>query len=137
MENLNTDHGRKELWKNSNPEDSENLQNLNLDINLETGEIKIKSKTMEPDGALPLFEFDMNTNTGSIEEITRKGNKERIVERDVNPDTLKISDDFFNIQLPKTDISSTVVVPGALAPSTKVITAPAAVAPVSNEKVIE
>lgn len=112
MENLNTEHGRKELWTNSNPEDSENLQNLNLDINLETGEIKIKSKTMEPDGALPLFEFDMNTNTGVIEEITRKDNKERIREREVNPDTLKISDDFFNIQLPKTKVPSTVITPG-------------------------
>jgi len=42
----------------------------------------------------------LNTNTGKIEEITRKGNKERIVEREVNPDTLKVSDDFFKVQLP-------------------------------------
>ena len=130
MENLNTEHGRKELWKNSIPEDSENLQNINLDFNLETGDIKIKSKTMEPDGELPLFEWDLNTNTGHIEELTRRGNKEKIVERDVNPDTLKISDDFFHIELPKKDASA---IPP---PKAKVITAPAAdVAPVSSDKV--
>ena len=81
MENLSTESGRKELWKNSAPEDSEKLQDLNMNINLQTGDIKIVSKTMEPDGEFPLFEWDLNTNTGVIEEITRKDNKERIVER--------------------------------------------------------
>jgi hypothetical protein len=43
----------------------------------------------------------MNTKTGVIEEITRKNNRVRIVEREVNPDTLKVSDDFFHFDLPK------------------------------------
>lgn len=30
MDNLNTQKGRKELWKNSLPEDSENLKNLDV-----------------------------------------------------------------------------------------------------------
>lgn len=105
MDNLGTESGRKELWKNSSADDVDNLQDLNLNINLKTGDIKIKSKTMEPDGEAPLFEWDLNANTGHIEEITRTKNKERIVERDVNPDTLKISDDFFHIELPKTDVT--------------------------------
>ena len=49
-----------------------------------------------------MFDWNMNTNTGVIEEITRKNGRERIVEREVNPDTLLLSDDFFgNIELPK------------------------------------
>lgn len=43
MDSLNTDKGRKELWKNSEEGDSENLQNLNLNIDLSTGAVKIRS----------------------------------------------------------------------------------------------
>jgi hypothetical protein len=38
----------------------------------------------------------LNTVSGAIEEITRIANKERIVEREISPDTLKIADDFFD-----------------------------------------
>ena len=101
MTNLSSEKGRKELWKNSAPGDVDQLQNMNLDFNLKTGDVRVHSKATEPDGMEPLFDWTMNTNTGAIEEITRKDNKERIVEREVNPDTLKISDDFFHIELPK------------------------------------
>lgn len=60
---------------------------MNLDFNLDTGDVRIHSKAMEPNGQEPLFDWTMNTNTGTIEEITRKDNKERIVEREVNPET--------------------------------------------------
>ena len=55
---------------------------------------------MDPSGADPLFEWGLNTNSGHIEETTRNGNRERIVEREVHPDTLKIAGDVFNIELP-------------------------------------
>ena len=101
MTNLSSAEGRKELWKNSAPEDSDSLQNMNLDFNLKTGDVRIHSKQTEPDGQEPLFDWNMNTNTGVIEEITRTNNRERIVEREVDPDTLKVSDDFFHVDLPK------------------------------------
>jgi len=81
MENLQTDSAMKELWKNSSPEDRSSLQALNLEFNLETGDVRLHSKATEPDGQEPLFDWNMNTNTGDIEEITRKDNRERIVER--------------------------------------------------------
>lgn len=46
-----------------------------------------------------------------IEEVTRKGNKERIVEKQVNPDTLKVSDDYFKVELPKDKVAAPVVTP--------------------------
>lgn len=101
MENLKTQKGRKELWKNSAPEDMDYLNNLNLDFDLQTGDIRMHSKAMEPDGEYPLFDWTMNTKTGTIEEITRKDNKERIVEREVDPETLSVPDDYFNIELPQ------------------------------------
>lgn len=97
MSGLNTQKGRQELWKNSTPEDLDDLQDLNLQFNHATGDVKITSTKKDPSGEDPRFEWALNTNTGKIEEITRKGNKERIVEREVNPDTLKIADDFFQI----------------------------------------
>ena len=81
MENLQTDKAMKELWKNSVPGDRSNLQALNLDFNLETGDVRVHSKATEPDSTEPLFDWNMNANTGEIEEITRKDGKERIVER--------------------------------------------------------
>ena len=105
MTNLNTAEGRKELWKNSAPEDAGMLQNMNLDFDLDSGDVRIHSKQMEEGGEYPMFDWNMNTNTGVIEEITRKNGRERIVEREVNPDTLLLSDDFFgNIERPKGDI---------------------------------
>lgn len=97
MHNLQTEAGKHELWKNYAPEDATSLQNMNLDFNLNTGDVRVHSKTMEPDGKEPLFDWSMNTNTGVIEETTRKDNKERIVEREVDPETFSVPDDFFNI----------------------------------------
>lgn len=101
MDNLNTERGRAELWKNSTPEDRANLQELGLNLNLETGDVHITSKNTEADSSAPLFEWGLNTNTGHIEETTRRDNRERVVEREVNPDTLRIPDDFLHVEVPK------------------------------------
>lgn len=48
-----------------------------------------------------LFEWGLNTNSGQIEETTRTAEgKERVVDRVVNPDTLKMADDPLHIKLP-------------------------------------
>jgi len=44
MNNLSSAKSRKELWKNSTPDDFGNLNNLNLDFNLDTGDIRVHSK---------------------------------------------------------------------------------------------
>ena len=43
MTNLNTAEGRKELWKNSEEEDAGMLQNMNLDFDLDSGDVRIHS----------------------------------------------------------------------------------------------
>ena len=55
---------------------------------------------MDAAGELPLFEWGLNTNSGQIEETTRTNGREKVVDRIVNVDTLKMSDDVMHIKLP-------------------------------------
>ena len=98
MDNL-SNGGTAELWKNSTPEDAQYLENLSVGFNIKNSVIAITSDAKESDGK-SLFEWNSNINTGVIEEITRKDNKERIVEKEVNPDTLILPDDFFKVETP-------------------------------------
>lgn len=103
MDNLASPAAVQELWKNATPADKEDLENLDVHFDLKTGEISVQSDKKAPGGEEPLFEWKMDTNSGKIEETTRTGNKERSVEKEVHPDTLRPTDDFPKIDLQQTE----------------------------------
>ena len=101
LDHLSSPEAVKELWKNATPADAEGLENLNVKFNLKSGEISLHSDKKAEDGKDPLFEWTMDTKTGEIEETTRTDNKERTVEKQVDPATLRLADDFPKIELKK------------------------------------
>ena len=62
MTNLSSNAGKKELWKNYAPEDNDSLQNMNLDFDLKTGDVRIHSKKMDEEGVA----FMISTDTTDI-----------------------------------------------------------------------
>ncbi len=70
MDNLSTEEGLKELWKSYVPQDNGQLKNIQINFGLESGDISVQSEAIGNNGK-PLYEWNINTNTGLIEEITR------------------------------------------------------------------
>jgi len=103
MDKLNTADAVKELWKNSSPEDKESLEDLNVNFNLKTGEIRLQSEAKDQTGKLPLFEWAMDTASGKIEETTRTGDRDHVVEKEVDPEALGLGEEFFKVDLKKAE----------------------------------
>jgi hypothetical protein len=103
MDKLNTADAVKELWKNSTPEDKEKLEDLNVNFNLKSGEVSLASEAKDSTGNHPLFEWTMDTNSGKIEETTRTGDRDHVVEKVVDPEALGLGEEFFKVDLKKSE----------------------------------